>query len=59
VGNVTSANAPKLGYEMTITVRKENGDPVTATGVVEEILEKNVPWWRQAHPASGREEFQT
>jgi hypothetical protein len=39
IGQVTSANAPKLGYEMTVTIRDENGDSGKATGVIKKILE--------------------
>jgi len=44
VGYVTSANAPKLGYEMTVTLHDENGERTTATGVIKEILEERSPW---------------
>ena len=37
VGYVTSRNAPKLGYEMTVTVRRANGESAVATGLVEEV----------------------
>ena len=45
VGFVTSANAPKLGYGMTITLRDESGNTTAVAGVVEEILEEK-PVWR-------------
>jgi len=44
VGKITSANPPYTGYEMTVTLRDENGNPLEVTGVVEEILEKKAPW---------------
>ena len=44
VGQVTSANAPKLGYEMTITIRDENGNVIEVSGVVEKILSEKAPW---------------
>ena len=40
VGHVTSANAPKLGYEMTVTVQDENEQPTRVTGVVKKILKE-------------------
>ena len=50
-GYVTSANAPKLGYEMTVTVYDESGEPGKATGVIRKILtEKSVR--RAQTPAS-------
>jgi len=44
VGQVTSANAPRVGYEMTITAIDENQNHIPVTGVVEEILKKKAPW---------------
>jgi len=44
VGYVTSANAPQIGYKMTVTLRDENGGQASATGVVEEILEARPAW---------------
>jgi hypothetical protein len=44
VGYVTSANEPKLGYEMPVTLRDETGNVTTATGIVDEILEAKAPW---------------
>jgi len=44
IGRVVSANAPQLGYEMTLAVEDESGKQTTATGVVDEILETKAPW---------------
>jgi len=41
-GQITSANAPKLGYEMTVAALDESGKPTKATGVVTEILEEKM-----------------
>jgi len=43
VGQITSANAPKAGYEMTITLHDKNGNPVEVTGVVVDVLEEQTP----------------
>ena len=40
VGQINSANAPKAGYEMTITLQDKYGNPVEVTGVVEDVLEE-------------------
>ena len=42
VGQVTSANAPKIGYEMTVALSDESGNPIMATGVVKKILEEKL-----------------
>ena len=44
VGQVISTNAPKTGYEMTITLQDENGSRTEATGVVEEVLGEKATW---------------
>ena len=44
VGQVTSANPPRVGYEMTITLIDENGNHIPITGIVEEILGTKAPW---------------
>jgi len=44
VGKITSVNPPFTGYEMTVTLSDENGNPIEVTGVVEEILDKKAPW---------------
>ena len=42
VGSVTSANAPKLGYEMTVAVHEKYGESSKATGIVKDILEESL-----------------
>jgi len=44
VGYVTSANAPHLGYAMTVTIQDEAGNFVKATGIIEKILKEQAPW---------------
>ena len=44
VGYVTSANAPNLGYEMTVTFKDASGKQATATGVVDAILDAKATW---------------
>jgi len=44
VGQVTSVNAPLVGYEMTVTLIDENGNHIPVTGVVKEILETKPAW---------------
>ena len=40
IGQVTSANAPRIGYEMTVSLSDKNGAPMKATGVIKKILEE-------------------
>jgi hypothetical protein len=44
IGYVTSANEPKLGYEMTITVRDENGNDIQVTNIVDKVIKVKAPW---------------
>lgn len=44
IGHVVSANAPFIGYEMTVTLRDENGNHIPVTGIVEKILEEKASW---------------
>jgi len=39
VGEVISVNAPVVGHEMTISSHDDSGNPITVTGVVEDVLE--------------------
>ena len=42
VGHVTSANAPRPGYEMSVTVYDKYGEASIVTGVVKDILEEKL-----------------